>query len=119
MIPSALVILDNVLILGSTHGELYHCLLNDDESISQSLQHRDASDCFGGKEVTWIETIPKTSCFTTLGKTGVWSTFVVTEDCQVKLLSSRTFSASSRMAWPSKILTVKNEKLIVGFYGVI
>ncbi|CAI2293013.1 unnamed protein product [Caenorhabditis sp. 36 PRJEB53466] len=115
MIPSVFALIGDSLVLGSTHGELFHGFLSDE--ISPSLSRKDSFQLFGGKEVTCIEPIPGTSAFMTLGKTGVWTTFNISEENEVKILNSRNFSASSRVAWPSKFIDMDGNRVIVGFYG--
>lgn len=119
MIPAVFTVVQGFLILGTTHGELYHSDLTDEADESQlSLTRRGSYEIFGGKEVTCIRPIKKTLSFMTLGKTGIWSTMKFNGD-KVEILNSRSFSAASRMAWPSKFIEWNNGKelLIVGFYG--
>lgn len=58
----------------------------------------------------------------TLGKTGIWSTIRLirggTTNYEMEVMNFRSFSTSSRMAWPSKFIEWKGNLLIVGFYGV-
>ncbi|CAL2028586.1 unnamed protein product [Caenorhabditis brenneri] len=117
LMPVVFTICDEILIMGTTHGELYHTDLKDGECVL-SLSRRDSFEIFGGKEVTCIRPIPKTSTFMTLGKTGIWSTMRY-KNGKMEVLNSRSFAASSRMAWPSKFIEWNNGKelLIVGFYG--
>ncbi|KAF1769627.1 hypothetical protein GCK72_001444 [Caenorhabditis remanei] len=120
MIPSVTSVAHRTLIIGTTHGEIYHSdLRNDTDKVLLSLTRQDSYEIFGGKEVTCIHPIPKTTMFMTLGKTGIWSTMRVTPEDTVKVMNSRSFSAASRVAWPSKFIEWNNgqELLIAGFYG--
>lgn len=118
LMPVIFSISDEILIMGTTHGELYHTNLKDDGECVLSLSRRDSFEIFGGKEITCIRPIPKTSALMTLGKTGIWSTMRY-KNGKMEVLNWRSFAASSRMAWPSKFIEWNNGKelLIVGFYG--
>uniref|UniRef100_A0A8R1IAY1 WD_REPEATS_REGION domain-containing protein n=1 Tax=Caenorhabditis japonica TaxID=281687 RepID=A0A8R1IAY1_CAEJA len=123
MIPSVFSVLqekeeveEKILVFGSTHGEIFHGNLKD-SGVVTSLTRKDSYQCFGGKEVTCIEPIPGTCSFMTLGKMGLWCTMTIS-DGEMQVLNTRSFTSSSRMAWPSKFLNVNGERLIAGFYEV-
>lgn len=123
MIPAVIsVVHDNLLVIGTTHGELYHVDLDEpNDDIRLSLSRSTSFELFGGKEVTCIRSIPNSSIFMTLGKTGIWSTIRLirggTTNYEMEVMNFRSFSTSSRMAWPSKFIEWKGNLLIVGFYG--
>lgn len=117
-IPATLAVLSNdVMIFGTTHGELYYVEVMKDRNTPEAcLDRHDFYELFGGKEVTALRPIGKETIFMALGKTGIWS-MIRMKDRQMELMNSRSFAASSRIAWPSKFIEWNNELLIVGFYG--
>uniref|UniRef100_A0A1I7TBG2 tRNA (34-2'-O)-methyltransferase regulator WDR6 n=1 Tax=Caenorhabditis tropicalis TaxID=1561998 RepID=A0A1I7TBG2_9PELO len=119
MLPAVFTLVGDILVFGTTHGELFHTDLTDEPEDSElSLSRRDSYELFGGKEVTCIRPIAK-KCplFMALGKTGIWSTLKCVDGGGIEILNSRSFSASSQMAWPSKFIEWNDELLIAGFYG--
>nr|CAI5439517.1 unnamed protein product [Caenorhabditis angaria] len=121
MIPSKFIIIDDFLVFGTTHGELYYIQISTSSSSPENVikNRKIEKSLFGDKEISKIHKIEDLDdgIFMVLAKNGTWSTFQITENREILLLNSRSFSANMRITWPCEFLEIYDRNYIVGFHG--